>query len=172
MSLKEDRFCIEYVKCGVGAKAAVIAGYSQKTARTIASKLLTKVDVQQRIKYLKENVAETIGVNPAMVANELRKIAFSSVSDTRTSWMTLKDFKKLSEDARAAIAEVQYVTETVGRKKVSMVKVKLHSKLSAIDSLNKMLGYNAPEKTEVSIPKVLSDDVLLNLASRINNAAK
>ena len=46
MTPKEEKFAKEYVKNGGNAaQAAVAAGYSEKTARQIASKKLTKVDI-------------------------------------------------------------------------------------------------------------------------------
>jgi len=150
MTVKEEKFCLEYVKCGCGSKAATLAGYSQKTARTIASNLLTKVDIQERIKSLKANIAETIGVSAVMIANELKKLAFTNIADTRTSWITLKDFKKLPEEVKAAIAEIHHETKEVDGKKTAMVKIKMHNKVGAIEALNNMLGFNAPSKMQLS----------------------
>lgn len=43
-------FCEEYIKTNNATKAAIAAGYSEKTARTKASQLLTKVDISDYIK--------------------------------------------------------------------------------------------------------------------------
>jgi len=150
LTIKEEKFCLEYVKTGNGSKSAIEAGYSAKTSRAIASKLLTKVYISERIQHLKDNIAETLGLNAVKVANELSKIAFTNISDTRTSWMTLKDFKKLPEETKAAISEVQHESKIVDGKKVVMVKIKMHNKLDALKEINNMLGYNAAKKVEMT----------------------
>ncbi len=51
---KHEAFCREYVVDFNGAQAAIRAGYSERTARAIASELLTKPDIQARVKTLRE----------------------------------------------------------------------------------------------------------------------
>lgn len=51
---KHEAFCREYVVDFNGAQAAIRAGYSERTARAIASELLTKPDIQARVKFLRE----------------------------------------------------------------------------------------------------------------------
>ena len=50
ISNKRRLFIAEYLKDFNGAQAAIRAGYSKKTARTIASALLTKIDISAEIK--------------------------------------------------------------------------------------------------------------------------
>ena len=52
MNQKQAKFCQEYVIDSNGAQAAIRAGYSPKTAREQASRLLTKVHVRKRIEEL------------------------------------------------------------------------------------------------------------------------
>jgi len=52
-----EKFCIEYFGKKNGQEAAIAAGYSPKTARSIASRLLTKVNIQNRLRELKEKAA-------------------------------------------------------------------------------------------------------------------
>jgi len=52
---KQKRFCDEYVIDYNATQSAIRAGYSEKTARTIASNLLTKIDIQ---KYIAELTSE------------------------------------------------------------------------------------------------------------------
>lgn len=55
----QEAFVVEYIKCRNGAKAARRAGYSQKTARSQAHRLLTNVDILDEIKRrTKANVME------------------------------------------------------------------------------------------------------------------
>lgn len=52
---KQKRFCDEYIVDYNATQAAIRAGYSGKTARNIASNLLTKVHIQ---KYIAELTSE------------------------------------------------------------------------------------------------------------------
>ena len=53
---KQEKFCLEYQKDANAAQAAIRAGYSKKTARTIGQQLLTKLDVKNRIKELSTDI--------------------------------------------------------------------------------------------------------------------
>jgi phage terminase small subunit len=64
---KEEKFCSEYVLLLNATQAAINAQYSEKTARSKGSQLLTKVNVQNRIEYLRENLAETAGISALRV---------------------------------------------------------------------------------------------------------
>jgi phage terminase small subunit len=50
MNNKQEAFVNEYLKDHNGTQAAIRAGYSKHTARAIACKLLTKVDISEAIK--------------------------------------------------------------------------------------------------------------------------
>ena len=55
MTAKQQRFCDEYLIDLDGTKAAIRAGYSPKTARSIASENLTKPYIRE---YIDERMAE------------------------------------------------------------------------------------------------------------------
>lgn len=52
LSLKQKKFCEEYVISGNATEAAKRAGYSEKTAKSQGSENLTKPDIQKYIKEL------------------------------------------------------------------------------------------------------------------------
>lgn len=54
LSLKQKKFCEEYVILGNATEAAKRAGYSEKTAKSQGSENLTKPDIQKYIKELTE----------------------------------------------------------------------------------------------------------------------
>ncbi len=156
ISVREERFCNEWLKIGVGARAALAAGYAKSSASVTACRLLEKDHIKARIEELSNDTARVIGVTPAMLANELKKLSFANIADVRTSWVKLEDFNKLSADVKAAISEIEHETKTVKGEKVEMVKIKMHNKVGAIEALNKMLGFNAPDKLDIetSVKKV------------------
>jgi phage terminase small subunit len=53
---KQKRFCQEYLKDLNATQAAIRAGYSEKSARSIANENLTKPDIQQYIQELQEGI--------------------------------------------------------------------------------------------------------------------
>lgn len=57
MSEKQKKFCEIYAACGNGAEAAREAGYSERTARSQAQRLLTNVDVLKYVRQLQDEAA-------------------------------------------------------------------------------------------------------------------
>ena len=76
---KQERFCQEYVVDLNAAQAAIRAGYSQKTARSIGQRLLTNVDIASRISELQSGLQETTKITAERVIKELAKGAFAEL---------------------------------------------------------------------------------------------
>lgn len=57
-SAKQLRFIDEYTRCFNASRAARYAGYSQHSARSQGSRLLTDVDIQAEIKRLSDAILE------------------------------------------------------------------------------------------------------------------
>lgn len=55
LTLKQQRFADEYIISGNATQAAMLAGYSKKTARSIGQENLTKPDIK---KYIDERLEE------------------------------------------------------------------------------------------------------------------
>ena len=151
LTAKEEKFCQEYVMWLNATKAAVNAGYSKKTAATIGCQNLIKLNIKKRIEYLKNNLAESSGISALRISKEHEKIAFMDSGQIRSGWMTLKYFEELSESQKACIQEVT----TKQTKRIindgdvideEWVKIKLYDKQKSLDSLSRMLGYDAPVK--------------------------
>ena len=56
MTLRQKKFCDEYIICGNATKAAIKAGYSPKTAKSIGQRLLTYVTVRSYIDQRLEEI--------------------------------------------------------------------------------------------------------------------
>lgn len=54
MTPKQEKFCVEYLVDLNATQAAIRAGYSEKTAHSQGPRLLENVEVQKRIKELRE----------------------------------------------------------------------------------------------------------------------
>jgi len=66
---KQELFCREYVVDMNATQAAIRAGYSKKTATPTASRLLTYVNIQNRVKELKEQKCSKIELSVESVMN-------------------------------------------------------------------------------------------------------
>lgn len=55
MTEKQEAFCREYLIDYNATQAAIRAGYSEKTARSIANKMLTNADIKKRLSELKQH---------------------------------------------------------------------------------------------------------------------
>jgi phage terminase small subunit len=180
---REERFCYEYVLHLNAAKAAVLAGYSENSARSKGCQLLTKVNVQNRIKHLQGNLAATAEISALRVLKEHEKIAFSNAGQLREGWIALKEFGELTEDQLACIQEVssrqtKRVDGEGGMVLEEWVKVKLYDKQKSLDSIKAMLGFDAPERQEITgkdgaplIPRdLMTEDEILSEIEKIRKA--
>lgn len=71
-----NKFCEEYVVDFNGTKAATRAKYSEKTARSKASQLLTNVNIQNRIAELLKKQSSKTEVTVERIKKQLAKIGF------------------------------------------------------------------------------------------------
>jgi len=79
---KQKLFAQEYVKSGFDLRASAInAGYSAKSAGSLASRLVRKPQVKAEIDRLMVQVEERCTVTAAEIVSTLRKIAFAPWSE-------------------------------------------------------------------------------------------
>lgn len=78
MTPKQRKFCDEYIKTGNATQSAVSAGYSKKTANTIAAQNLAKLSIKKyidsKLKDISNNAIataeETLGILTKIVRGE------------------------------------------------------------------------------------------------------
>jgi len=137
---KQKLFCEEYIIDLNGAQAATRAGYSSKTAKEQASKLLTNLNVQEYIQELKAIRSERTEITADMVIKEIAKVAMLSVEDFYDD-IGLKPLSELDETARAAISSYQVKRIKTGKDTYEDVPiVKIHDKMKALELLGKHTG--------------------------------
>lgn len=64
---QQERFCHEYIVDLNGTQAAIRAGYSETSARQIASENLSKPNIRQRVKELAAERNEAVGLSAQFV---------------------------------------------------------------------------------------------------------
>ena len=93
-------------------------------------------------------------------------MAFSSISEMHNTWIERKEFDKLTDSQKASIKSIstKVLKKNVGTKEapqivdVEFVKIELYDKIKAIECINKMLGYNEPEKVDVGLREPMTNE--------------
>lgn len=156
---KQERFCYEYCIDLNATQAAIRAGYSEKTAQMIGYENLRKPQIADRISEMQGNLAKTAGITALRVLNEHEKMAFSSIAHLHQNWITLKDFKELTEAQKACVKSIstKIVKKNIGTSEdpeivnVEMIKVELFDKQKSLDSISNILGFNKPKQIAQTI---------------------
>ena len=152
---RQKQFCLHYCKNGWnGTQAAIAAGYSERVASVQASENLAKPYIKAEIQRLRGNLEEVLQISKAKVLREHIRLAFSSIAHLHDTWVTRKEFEDLTEDQKACIESIETRQErkdTEGGPVITeWVKIKLFDKQRALDSISKLMGYDAPIKAELS----------------------
>lgn len=79
LSAKQEMFCREYLVDLNATQAAIRAGYSARTARTTAAKLMAKGNISARVKELKDQRAEELELDAYWVLKRLKDISDRSM---------------------------------------------------------------------------------------------
>lgn len=149
---KQQKFVDEYLTDLNATQAAIRAGYSKKTARSIAVELLTKPNIAAEIERQRKKTQEKLEISREKVIAELAAIAFANGTDyakiTSVEGQAAVAFtptESLSPEKRKAIAGIKTTQ--------SGIEVKTHDKLRAIELLGKYLGLFEQQKEveEVSL---------------------
>ena len=128
-------------------QAAIRAGYSPKTARSIGQENLTKPDIAAAVKQAQDARAERTEVTADEVVLQLKRYAFSSMRDYVDDKGNLLDVHELTPDAAVGIASVEVLrerTRTSDEHSVTTVeqtiKIKRWNPLRALELLGRHLG--------------------------------
>lgn len=164
LTARQEKFCYEYVIDLNATQAALRAGYSEKTAYSSGSRLLKNVEIQKFIQTLQADLEKTAGITALKVLKEHKKIAFSDTSMIREGWMTLKAYEELPKEIKDCIQEVATRETKYGNE----IKIKFYDKQKSLDSISKILGFDAPTKIEQKIDfDSLTDEQVNSLITKM-----
>ena len=139
MTPKQSLFIQEYLIDLNATQAAIRAGYSAKTAKSIGQRLLTYVDVKKTIDKALSERGKRTEITQDRILRELARIAFAdprSIAEWGNGTMTLKDSSSLSDDDAVAVSEV---SQTITDGKAS-IKAKMYDKQKALELLGRHFG--------------------------------
>ena len=159
LTVKEELFAQNYIKTG-NASESYRRSYSYKNMKDTsivvnASKILNNTNVSLRVKQLQDKLSEKHDISKDRILADLNCYLNADIRDYVDfdgEELKFKPFDKLTKEQSKCIDSVK-----MGR---NGLELKLNAKLVTIDRLCKMLGYDAPIKTENKIIDVCVDDGL------------
>jgi phage terminase small subunit len=128
---RQQRFVEAYLTSLNARQAALTAGYSSKTARSQAARLLTNVNIQTAIEAANADRQQRTGVTPERVLRDIDTAANLDTGELFDDHGRLKPIRELPLHIRRAIVSVEVVKKnlTAGDGLVEHVhKVKLIDK--------------------------------------------
>ncbi len=154
---RQKLFCKEYVKDMNGTQAAIRAGYSVVSARETASEILSYSYAKAYLSSLMHKRATKLEISSDKVLREFAKIAFIDIRQYYNEDGTLKPIHELSDEAAASLSGIEveniYAQSEPGKRKVKvgeLVKIKMHSKLQALENVAKHIGFYEKDNEQQS----------------------
>lgn len=148
-----------------GKDAAIIAGYSPKTAASQASRLLTRANIQAALAEGRAQLAERFEITKDKVTQEVAALAYSRLDDVfdidrLTGRWSVRPGARIPDRARRALKKVKVTTRRIDRGKdlppieEQRVEIEMHSKDAALEKLMSHLGLYS-QATPPELPKGL-----------------
>jgi phage terminase small subunit len=137
---KHAQFVREYLVDLNATQAAIRAGYSEKSARVHASKLLTRADISAAVAARQSNQLQKADLTATRVLEELRRIAFSDPRELFDELGNLRPVKDITAEQASSIRgfEVLIKNAKAGDGLTDVVhKFQLWEKTKALEMLAK-----------------------------------
>ena len=180
LTQKQETFCVKYFELRHATEAAVLAGYSPRNARRIASENLTKLDIKARIDELGKEVERAAVMNVQERMERLTEIGRARLTDFMTagadgSWVDIGPENPHSGALQEITSRTEYDDKGAGAAVIT--KVKLYDPTKAIDLLNKMDklysdGYQDNRVVNRVVNVFVIDSETKNLISRVGERTK
>lgn len=164
LTARQVAFCSEYVRDFNAMRAARAAGYSPASVHTQAHQVLSKPLVQAEISRLQAAAARRNEITVDRILAEYAKVGFANIRDYITltpDGAAALNLTDVTEEQFAAIGQLEIEEDPKGRaddaRVVRTIKIKMHDKLHALDSIAKKLGmFNIARRVEDGAGNVLA----------------
>lgn len=133
---KESFFVCEYLVDLNGTRAAIRAGYSKKTSRQIAARLLSKVNIQAEIQAALQQRRDDTLLTAYEVERELDRLIRFNIKEFIDEEGNPKDLHELSAEQAACIKELSLIETPLGLHR----NLKFYDKVQAISLKMRRLG--------------------------------
>lgn len=148
LSVKQENFCNYYLETG-NASEAYRRSYScdnmkDETVNERSCRLLKEYKISTRVRQLQEKLQEKSDITKEEAVTELSNIVRARVTDVlfaKGQTIKIKDISELPDHVVSCISVMKKVR--------GGIEVKLYDKISAIDRLSKLMGWDSPEKHEI-----------------------
>ncbi|MEP3276971.1 MAG: terminase small subunit [Stappiaceae bacterium] len=139
------------------AKAAISAGYSAKSAKQQACRLMADADIKAEIASRMNVIAEKLEISAERVLQAIAQVAFGDIRGMFDSAGNLLKPHQWDPDTAAVVAGIDIVTESRGEGQVQHIaKIKRADRLRALDQLARHFGlYN--DKLDVTVNDGIAD---------------
>ena len=138
-SLRHEAFCREYCVDRNGTAAAARAGFSPKTARQQANRLMSNPQIRERIAELSAELLRNTDITAERVMRELANLAFSDVRRLYDDKGNLLPVHKLDPETAAAVSGIEVETHWEGRGEdavpVTVRKIRRYDKVGPLKIL-------------------------------------
>lgn len=174
LSAKHKIFCDEYLKDFNGTRAAIAAGYKKETATVAASRLLILANIKAYLEEKGKELSKKRGISLEMILEGYKRVAFFDPRKFYDENGKPLNISKVDIDTAYALAGVEsteVLTDFGAR--INTSKIKMSDRIRALDSLCRVLGFNAPEKKAMTDTKgndkqFMTDDQFDKLLKAIN----
>lgn len=142
---KQELFCVEYLRDRNATRAAIAAGYSEKTAYAQGSRLLRNVEVRRRVDARTEATYEEVKIDIQELIRDLNRIRKFDPRKLYDKAGNRIPIHELPDDVALALESIKVFEEFEGkgenRMKVGETRdVTAYSKTEAIRMLGQHLG--------------------------------
>lgn len=148
LTIKQNNFCNYYLETGNASEAYRRAYSCEKMApNTInrkAIELLNNGKITARVGHLQAALQERSDISKDEAVKELTNIVRCRVTDVLNAKGKTVTIKKLEDLPDGVVACISSIKSAKGS-----VEVKFYDKISAIDRLSKLLGWDEPERVDL-----------------------
>ena len=146
---KEQRFCDEYIVDLNATQAAIRAGYSRHTARSIGSENLTKPAIINQIEYAKTERATQTGIDAAWVvtrlANEV-EADFNDIYDADGALLPVSEWPLIWRQGLITGIDVEIIKGPDGTEMGVVKKIKISDRIKRIELIGRHVSVKAFEE--------------------------
>lgn len=150
LTLKQNNFCNYYLETGNATdsyrRAYSCENMKPETVNRNAKELLDSNKIAARINQLQQSIQKRADITKDEAVKELASMVRSKVVDAvsiKEGKIIIQDIDELSDDMKSAISSIKQTK--------AGIEVRFYDKVQAIDRLSKMLGWDAPTKSEVEM---------------------
>lgn len=167
---KQLRFVHEYLVDYNATKAAIRAGYSEKTAYSIGFENLRKPEIRAAIEQAEEEQAKRLKINADKVLNLLVRDIQADMNDllnTNGSFKPVSEWPMAWRQGLVAGIEVAEIWDGKGKDRVQIgetVKVKFSDRLKRLEAIGKHRGVRAFDPKAEEATTTPLDDLYAEIA--------